>query len=710
MSKVQLSFDGDVALLCLGEEGEKAIVLSQDRMVSLEETIKSLYSRSNLKGLVIYSPIISQFCAGADINVIGSVSSKEDGFRFADQGQRIFNLIEKLPFVTVCAIQGACVGGGFELALACKYRIATDISETKIGLPEVKLGIIPGFGGTQRLPRLIGIRRALDVIVGAKVVDAKTALKYGMIDHIVSARDSKERTYEDLVNYAIGIVKGFNQISGFKLKLQEKFLTHTFLGRKLVYPIIKKRVDHETKGFYPAPLKAIDSVFIGLKKGLELGYRFEAEAIGELIPTNQCKSLVRAFFLTENAKKIGKQHKHEVANKKIAIVGGGIMGSGIVTLFLKKGYKVTLLEPFEAAREKAKVKIAASLAQSKSLSDNEKNLALNNLFLTDQLEDLSDADLVIEAIVEDLDHKRDLFKKLSEIVSSEAILASNTSSLPIAKISEGMRGEDRFVGIHFFNPAEKMPLIEVIQSDQTSSKTLMLASAYSTMLGKYPIIVRDVPGFLINRILTPYLLEAGWLLTEGVKIEQIDRAAQKFGMPMGPLRLLDQIGLDVGFKVAEVLQEAYGDRMSISRVMSKMISLGRLGIKTGKGFYIHDSEGTRVDNSVYEELGLTPTDLPPISDDKILDRLILVMVNESVRCLGEGVAGNPGEDAIAQIDLGTIMGIGFPVFRGGIINFLSTAGVNNVVHRLNVLSEGGVDRLAPAEYMEELKAILEPIK
>jgi 3-hydroxyacyl-CoA dehydrogenase / enoyl-CoA hydratase / 3-hydroxybutyryl-CoA epimerase len=695
---VQLVTKDSLAILTLGTPEERVVILNDVRMDSLRKTLEELGKRTDLRGLIIAGPHAEMFCAGADVHVIQSVQDASHGTKLAQEGQEIFDLIQNLPFPSVAAISGPCAGGGFEMSLACTYRIAAIGSQTRIGLPEVRLGILPGFGGTQRLPKLVGIRTALDIILKGRLYSAEDAKKRGMVDLLVREPDPSKR-YETLLKTAEEILRSVKGIERREIPLMEKILSSTALGRRFVEGKAKSAILSETHGHYPAPLKAIECVCASYEK--KNGYLIEREALGEMIVTPVCKSLVHLHFISEESQKVGKPLKKDVDTWKVGVLGGGVMGSGIAASLLLSGLNVILVEPVTEARTRAENFIRGILEKKRGISPYEREEYMRKIVISEKLEALEHANCIIEAIVEDIGVKKEIFGKLEHLVSPETILASNTSSLSITEIAEDLQHPERVVGIHFFNPAEKMPLVEIVRGKKTGDRFLVRSAALVVKLSKYPIIVEDVPGFLVNRILTPYLLEASYLLAEGHSIEVIDQAAVKFGLPMGPLRLLDEIGLDVASKVSLILGEAYGERMQGHEFSQLLLSAGRKGKKSGSGFYRYDGKSPIVDSEVKNILKLPGSPKVSLTTEEIALRLIAPVQNEALRAFDERVAGYPGPEAASQIDLGSVMGFGFPPFRGGVFHHTHLEKLPNVYERLKEYSKRYGGRFEPAPGFEE---------
>jgi 3-hydroxyacyl-CoA dehydrogenase / enoyl-CoA hydratase / 3-hydroxybutyryl-CoA epimerase len=685
------STDRRVAIIRLGDPGERAVSLTAKRLGSFELAIDRAESEKKL-GVVITGTGPDMFCVGADVSVIQAVEDPAYGASLATTGQRLYERLERSPLRTVAAISGPCVGGGCELVLACDFRVMSERPSSTIGLPETKLGILPGWGGTQRLPRLIGLPAALDVILAGKTQRAKAAAKSGFVDELVP--------YEKLLARAVEIASGAAAVKRRTWPFTVKLATNFAPVRKLVLSMAKKQVQKSTKGRYPAPPKAIEAISIGLSRGLAQGFQHEAKALGDLIVTPESKSLVRIFFLTEAAKGHGKAARQAVEGVQTVVIGAGVMGAGIAASFARAEHLVVLKDTTDENLTKGTELIAAEVKRSRSLSSLEKG-AIRSRVETARWNShsLRRAKLVVEAVFEEMSLKKRIFSDLASQVSDDCILASNTSSLSITEMMAEIPNPSRGIGMHFFNPVAQMPLVEIVRGAQTSDAAVQFVAAMSTRLGKFPIVVRDVPGFLVNRVLVPYLNEATYLLAEGFSIEQIDRAALRFGMPMGPLRLLDEVGLDVAQHVGEVMVAGYGSRMKGLPYAKTMVEAGRKGKKSGKGFYDYSNKKKSLpDPAVAPLLGLAPTRSSTPPEQEIEDRLILHLVNEAKKCLHEGVAGADRDTAEKQIDLGSVMGIGFPPFRGGVLWHARMAGEQRLRDRLAEFESKFGERYRPWDH------------
>ncbi len=694
--KAVLEFlDSGVAMLRLGDPTEKVTTLTVERMASLRAALATIREKKP-KGLIIIGPGPDMFTAGADINAIRDVTDPKKGEELAREGQSLFDEIAKLACPTVAAISGPCVGGGCELVLACTHRLISDQKSSVIGLPEVKLGILPGFGGTQRMPRLIGLPKALDIILTGKTLRPKQALRVGLVDEIVATHKIRERAESVALNPG--------KVKRHRLSLVDRLLTSFPFGRRFVGSRARAQVLKETKGFYPAPPAALDAVLYGLDHGIERGLIEEAKQLGRLIVTPESKALVKIFFLTESAKGIGRSAKKSVEQVHAVVIGAGSMGAGIAGTMARNECNVILRDTTDEALQRGMAHIRKSLEKLKYLSETERSFIINRIEATSrESSNIGNSQFVIEAIFEEMEIKKKVLSDVAKLMPPDAIVATNTSSLSVNEIASAIQNPERVVGMHFFNPVEKMPLVEIIRAKSTSDKTIAVTAALATKLGKFPIVVSDVPGFLVNRILSPYLNEAAYLLQEGYRIKDIDKAATLFGMPMGPLRLLDEVGLDVAAHVSETMIKGYGSRMSTPPFAKMLVGTGRKGKKSGSGFYDFADKESTPTPKIRELLQIAQPEIQTPDMQTIADRLVLQLINEAVRCLDEGVAGAPGPEAASQIDLGTVMGIGFPPFRGGILNYADSLGAEKILSQLKEYEEKAGARFAAAPGIEQRK-------
>lgn len=698
MNTLNLKIENRIAILEFDQPDSKVNVLNTQTMQELDKLIDSLAKKPELKALLITSKKDGIFIAGADIKEIENISQAKEAFEKAEKGKQILDKIYNLDMITLAVINGACLGGGLELALACKYRTASFSEKVKIGLPEVRLGVIPGFGGTQRLPRLIGLVHGLNMVVSGEAISGKDALKYGLVDKLFS----ETRLIDDSIEFLEELLEKRTKVKRRQKKnFLYKFLENTPLGRIILFSQARKNVLKKTKGFYPAPLGALEVIKRTYGKNIKRGFIIESEEFSKLAITDVSKNLLKVFYLNEEFRKLSWTDTNIKPEKiaKCGIVGAGIMGGGIAQLL--SFYDIpTRLKDINYNALKTALKTARGLfdyaLKKKLLKQHQADYKLGLISPTITYRGFENADLVIEAVVEDLNVKQNVFKELGQTSSSKTILASNTSSLPIIKIGELTGAQDRVVGLHFFNPVHRMPLVEVIKSAKTSEQTLATTIAFGRKIGKVVIVVNDVPGFLINRILFSYLNEAGFLLKEGLEIGRIDRIARNFGMPVGPLELIDEVGIDVGYKVAKILEEYYGQRMQVASALQKVKEKGIFGKKTKCGFYIHKGKKKSPNADIYSLVESSRHS--QISDDTALKRMLYVMINEAARCLEEKVADRPD-----TIDIGMIMGTGFPPFRAGLLRYADYIGVDNIARDLqNYQKQLDAVRFRPCDYLLDL--------
>jgi 3-hydroxyacyl-CoA dehydrogenase/enoyl-CoA hydratase/3-hydroxybutyryl-CoA epimerase len=683
--------DAGIAVVRLGAPSERMVTLTETRMASLERVLDRL-AEPDVRGVVVTGPGPGMFAAGADVHAIDAIDDVATGERAATRGRSLFGRFTALRVPVVGAIEGPCLGGGLELALCFDVRVASDRPGTQIGLPEVKLGIVPGFGGTQRLPRLIGLPAALDLILQGKLLDGARARKLGLVDRVAPADrllDAARQEVDRLVR--AGRKAPRRKLRGFAFWASRFAPLRAFVARK-----VRRTLRQGPGRFYEAPRRALECCLDAFRLPVEQGFAREARALAELIVGPQCKALVHLFFLTERAKKPGR----DPAARDIAralVVGGGVMGAGIGGLLAERGVRTRLcdLDPSALARAKARLhKSVAKRLRTRRLERHAAQAIEDRLAVAHEFGSLAGVDLFLEAVVEDLDVKRKLFADaVARGLPATALLASNTSSLPIDAMAEGLPSPTRVVGIHFFNPPEKMPLVEIVRGTRTDAATVATACRLATQLGKFPVVVADRPGFLVNRCLAPYLNEAARLLLEGNEPEDVDRALLDFGMPMGPCRLLDEIGFDVATKVSAVLSAAFPDRMEPCELFQAMVDAKALGQKSGGGLYAANGTGRGPGRDVLAALRTSRGGaLPPASRTEILRRLVHPMVDEAFRCLDEEVVIS--ED---DLDLGLVMGIGFPPFTGGITRYARAEGLGRIVESLDDMARRLGRRFAAAD-------------
>ncbi len=695
---------GDVAVVEIDLVGEKVNKFSTPVMTRLKEVLEDL-KKSSYKAVIFKSNKPKIFIAGADIEEIKSMTTKEQFEAAVKGGQEIMNMVEDLPMPTMAAINGACMGGGCEFIMSCDYRIASEDPSTKIGLPEIQLGILPGFGGTQRMPRIIGLQAALDIILAGKAVNAKKAQKIGLVDKVVHPNLLEEQA----MKWAKEIIAGGSK------KRRKKFAPQGLVnkvlegvGRGVVYKKAREGVMKATKGFYPAPLEAL--AVIEKTHGMsdrEAGMRIEREGFCKLGVTDISKNLISVFYLTEMVKKqsgvTGVQVKPKEV-KALGILGAGTMGGGIAYVAADKGIQVRMKDLSSDALGKG-LKHASDLwmklLKRKSIDKYQFQQKMDMVSVSTDYSGFKNLDVVVEAIVEDMGIKQKVIGECAGQMRSDAIIVTNTSSLSVTEMSKGHPRPEYFAGMHFFNPVNKMPLVEVIRGEKTSDETIATIFELTKRMGKMPVVVKDGPGFLVNRLLLPYMAEAAFLMQEGMSIEVVDKAyVKEFGMPMGPFELMDEVGLDVCIKVLKIFKKAFGDRIELAPLMEQLGSTGRLGKKNGKGFYQYSADGKRgdVDQSVYAALGLG-TATNPYDSKECIERGVFAMINEcSLALLEDHIVETPHE-----VDLAMIMGTGFPPFRGGLLRYADSIGTQYVADQLATYAASRkAARLKPATPLTNL--------
>ena len=684
MDAFRVATENGIAIVTLDVPGEPVNTLSPPMIEEFGALLERLRSDGGVRAVVLISGKPENFIAGADIEEFTRLRTTAEAEALSDRGHRMMARVEDFPKPIVAAIHGACLGGGFELALACHWRVATDSPKTQIGLPEVQLGILPAVGGTQRLPRLVGARAALDMILAGKTERAQKAFKVGMVDELVSP--------SILLPVAIAaaerLVKNPHPSRASKNGAAGTLLDRTPVGRRLVYREARKSVLKKTGGHYPAPLAALDAVRVGLEHGIEAGLAEEKRRFGELALTEVSRNLVRIFFATTALRKDdgvpGAEHYEAPPVRRLSVVGAGFMGAGIAGTAVLNAEVEARLKDADLARVGKGIR-AATLILDERLKRRRLTRPQHQrlLALVSGAADYSGflrADLVIEAVFEDLALKRRILAEVESEVRPDTIFATNTSTIPIADIAAAAARPGQVLGMHFFSPVEKMPLLEIIPHAGTSPETIVRAVRFGRKMGKTVIVVGDSPGFWVNRILLPYMNEAGILVREGVPIDLIDRTMTEYGFPVGPVTLLDEVGLDVGAKVAKVMHGAYGDRLEPSDALDRMLADGRQGRKNGRGFYEYrDGKKAGPDASVYALLGVTPQENTPAAT--VERRLLYAMLNEAAMAAHEGVIRTPRDG-----DIGAIFGIGYPAFRGGPLRTIDTLGPARVADTLRELA------------------------
>jgi len=693
--------DAGIAWLTIDVPGAKVNTLGSAVLSSLDEIIEDVDLDDRIRALVIISGKPEGFIAGADLDELESIDDPDRARELAQFGQSVFNKVAALKTPTIAAIHGACMGGGTELALACDFRIATDDPKTKIGLPEVNLGLIPGWGGTTRLPRLIGLAAAMDMILAGRQISVRKARRIALIDGTAAKAFMRENVAAFVES--ILTAKGREKVANKRKRAQSnamRLMASNPLTRSVMFRQAEKTVMKKTQGHYPAPLRAIDIMRRTYGKSLVSGLRAEADAVAELGTSDTCRNLVRLFKITQRLKRSPDTGKKYGDVTHAAVLGAGPMGGGIAWALANAGINVRLKDlNWEALR--AGMAAASGMFRAKvkrrRMTKDAMNVAMHRISCTTDSTGLSRVDAVIEAVVENLEIKQYVLADLEQHVPRHAIICTNTSSLPLDELSASLKHQDRFVGLHFFNPVNRMQLVEVIPGPKTSADALARAVNLVLQMGKTPVVAGACAGFLVNRILVPYLTESARMFEEGVDADRIDHALLDFGMPMGPLKLADEVGLDVGAKVAAVLADAYGDRMNVPAILSELAKDPEaLGKKSGRGIYIHDNGHTRPNPDVTEHKLRTAKHLHT-PDGDIVDRAVLIMVNEAARCIEEGVVADP-----EALDAAMVLGTGFAPFRGGVVQYAEARGVKEIVERLEQLAETHGPRFKPAPLLEKI--------
>jgi 3-hydroxyacyl-CoA dehydrogenase/enoyl-CoA hydratase/3-hydroxybutyryl-CoA epimerase len=686
-----------VCILTFDRPDSSANIFDRETLAELGRHLDCIATDPSLRGLILASAKPSIFIAGADLASFSRAQRPEDFGELIDAGHTLFNRLGALSIPTAAAIHGACVGGGYEICLACDYRIASPDKVTKIGLPEIMLGILPAWGGSTRLPRLIGVPQALDLILAGKTLAAQPALKRGLIDAIAPKECLIDKARAQLLAHG-------RQLRARRLPLARRVANLGPVAR-LIARRVERQLLRKTRGLYPAPLKALEVITRGISRSPEESFALERAAMIELGQTEAARNLIRVFFLQERARKLspGTPAPGEAPPapvRRVAVVGAGVMGGGIAQWVSARDVPVLLrdISPEAVARGMQGIaKLYEAGVKRHALTRVEARAGLDRVVPSATEVPLGSIDLVIEAAVERMDLKKQLFARLDELAGPRTILASNTSALSISELAAATRHPGRVVGIHFFNPVHKMQLVEIVAGRQTDPAVVRRAVRFVQQIGKLPVVVQDSPGFLVNRILMPYLMEAGHLFEHGARVEDLDESMLEFGMPMGPLRLIDEVGLDVCQHVAADLAGKFSERMSAPGVLARMTADQRLGRKSGRGFYDHPPgegvpavspqvDGYRIDDACVR-----------LDREALRRRMVLLMVNEAARCLEEGVVADP-----ADVDFGMILGTGFAPFTGGPLRYADAAGLPGLVNEMKALAGQGELRFTPCNLLQAL--------
>jgi len=703
--------EDDIAVLTFDAPDSSANVLSRDVMEELERHLDAFDDRQGMAGLVIRSAKPGMFIAGADLKEFAAWldAPAEEVAGYCRRGQQLFGRLSICSYVTVAAIDGLCVGGGAELAVWCDRRIMSSDEKTALGFPEVKLGLFPGWGGTARTPRMVGLANGVELVTSGETIDARAAALMGLAQDVIPGGEKVE---DELVAAAIRMIRAEitsgqflrdRQLWSAPIAVDDTELA--FLGATA-----SAYIQQQTKGHYPAPLAALELMLEAAGVDLKAACQMEAEAFPKLFGTPINRALLNVFFLRDRNKKdsgITADIK-PVEIDAAGVVGAGVMGQGIAAANVKRGIPVALLDSSVEALARGTQGVLNEVSYNKKIKgpDVERAVELAPLVngtLSDA--ELCHSDIVIEAIFEDRDAKQQLFGRLEPQLAESALLCSNTSTIPITQLASKLGHPERFCGLHFFNPVRKMPLVEVIRGAKTSDETIASAVAYAKRLGKSPIVMNDGPGFLVNRLLLPYMNEAALLLCEGASIGEIERAAKTFGMPMGPFTLYDVVGLDVAVHAGRVMAEAFPDRVVPAQLLPMMVDAGRLGQKVGKGFFDYaPAKGGRpprgTDSPEVAELveKCRTNGQRKFTSEELTDRLFLPMLLEGTRVLEDGLVRD-----VRDVDLALIFGIGFPPFRGGLFFWADQVGTANIVEQLEPYAQLG-KRYEPTAMLKKLAA------
>ena len=690
MSYFDVEKENGVATVWLDHPSERVNTLNQAMLADFGKLLDELDTDAETKAVVLISRKKDSFIVGADVKEFADFETPEEVVTLIKEGHELFSRVENFRKPMVAAVHGPCVGGGLELALACSYILATEHKRTLFALPEVNLGLLPGLGGTQRLPRTVGLQNGLEMMLTGKNVYAKPARNMGIVDALIHPQGLESAAKRAALGLADGSVKARERKTDIRTTLLEK----TPLNR-VVYSKSDEMVQKRTRGNYPAPPKIIETVRTGMEKGMKAGLEAEARNFAELVFTPESKALRHLFFAKNAAEKNPLKGQGRSVDT-IGVLGAGLMGGGIAQISAQSGFEVLLkdMKLEFAAKGKGNIYKDVSERVGKGMTPFERDLITGRVSPTESYDKFHAADITIEAVLETLEVKQQVLKDVEEVAPTGHVFASNTSSIPIHKIAEASQRPESVLGMHYFSPVPKMPLLEIIETEQTADWALATAVEVGLKQGKTIIVVGDKPGFYANRILAPYMNEALLLLQEGASVEDIDSAMRDFGFPVGPLKLIDEVGIDVGSHVTGVMAPLFKER-DIDLVQLEIADEDLKGRKSGKGFYLYEGgKSKEVNKDIYKHFG--GGERKPIAKRDIQERMFLAMVNEAVFTLQEGVIASPRDG-----DVGAVFGIGFPPFLGGPFFYIDQMGADKVLERLEGLEAKYGARFKPAERLRD---------
>ncbi|CAF1203217.1 unnamed protein product [Rotaria sordida] len=717
LKNLKVEYQDGIAVVLFNQENSKVNTLSRGMMDEFVPLFNHLQNDDKVKGIVVMSAKPGSFIAGADINMLESAKNRDELYKISRHGQDVMNQIEQSKKPIVAAIFGSCLGGGFEVALACHYRIAMNDKRTGFGVPEVKLGLLPGAGGTQRLVQKLSLPDALDVILTGKEIKAKKAKSMGLVDAIVEPIGPGLHPVEEKnINYLrsvavqkakeLTVQKPAKKEPGLIENIKSKIMSSSYVQNYILQQA-QKKVMSQTQGLYPAPLKILDVIKQTLESGSKVGYNAEADGFADLGMTTESKALIGLFHGRTECKK-NKYGKPEKEVKNIGIVGAGLMGAGIAHVSIDKGFNVILRDTTSKALSRGYSQISKGYegyVKRKRLTNAEYDNVLSNLQCQSTFDNFEKCDMIIEAVFEDLKLKQNVLAELEQRIPEHCVFASNTSALPIHQIAANSRRPQKVIGMHYFSPVDKMELLEIVRAKQTSDDTVRSAVSVGLKQGKVVIVVGDGPGFYTTRLIMFAGSEVFDLLQEGVSPKDIDKATKNFGFPVGSATLFDEIGIDVAAHIARDMHAAFGERLtdqSMPQLFQELVANNLHGRKTGQGLYIYQKGvkgGAREINPKFTEIIKNYSKEPKekVTMENIQWRTGLRFLNEAARCLEEKIITSPTDG-----DIGAVFGLGFPPMKGGPFRFIDTYGVSKIVDLMNNYRSKYGDRFTPTQLLVDM--------